>query len=605
MKRFMVPVLVFACALLKAQNTPSYIQSTSTGLSGSSSTITLSGIVAGHALYIAVADGNGSSETITFTDSMGATWTTPSFSLQTAANLAVDADTLAVGCAIAPSSGTDTVTVLVNGTAPLYNNVAVLYEYANSTCTLDGSAVSSNTLNPTVCTSGPLTTATSNDLLFGFCDAVSNGTFSPGSGWLEGATAGESGKQFVLGETQLGSTIGNYTATSSTLTTASEQGTIEIAFKATTSGGGSGGGASITGGGTANTVPMFTGASTVGNSPISVSGSFVGIGTTNPAFQLQVGNFFGVTSEGAGSVVVLPTGNYVRFATLMQEIMRLQSNGYVGIGTTVPGQKLDVEGGGIQSASGGGGGSVITIGDNDPYASYPTANFGTLLFKSHYSTRNTAEIYLIGNNGTYTGDLRFAVDPNTGTPVDRMAITSAGNVGIGTTSPAYNLDVAGVVRAQAGIVFPDGNKQITAWTGVLCGGDYAEAMNAAGGKKNYEAGEVLVLTSGEDSDVEKSREPYSTMVAGIYATKPGVVGRRATLEKSTEDIPMAMVGVVPTKVTTENGAIHKGDLLVTSSTPGYAMKGTDRTKMLGAVIGKAMGSLDAGTGLIEVLVTLQ
>jgi len=68
---------------------------------------------------------------------------------------------------------------------------------------------------------------------------------------------------------------------------------------------------------------------------------------------------------------------------------------------------------------------------------------------------------------------------------------------------------------------------------------------------------------------------------------------------------MAMVGIVPTKVSAENGAIHRGDLLVTSSTPGYAMKGTDRSRMLGAVIGKAMGTLGSGTGVIEVLVTLQ
>jgi hypothetical protein len=35
------------------------------------------------------------------------------------------------------------------------------------------------------------------------------------------------------------------------------------------------------------------------------------------------------------------------------------------------------------------------------------------------------------------------------------------------------------------------------------------------------------------------------------------------------------------------------------------MKGTDRSQMLGAVIGKVMGNLDTGTGVIEVLVTLQ
>jgi hypothetical protein len=68
---------------------------------------------------------------------------------------------------------------------------------------------------------------------------------------------------------------------------------------------------------------------------------------------------------------------------------------------------------------------------------------------------------------------------------------------------------------------------------------------------------------------------------------------------------MAMMGIVPTRVSTENGPILPGDLLVTSSTPGYAMKGTDRGRMLGALIGKALEGLDSGTGIIEVGITLQ
>ena len=68
---------------------------------------------------------------------------------------------------------------------------------------------------------------------------------------------------------------------------------------------------------------------------------------------------------------------------------------------------------------------------------------------------------------------------------------------------------------------------------------------------------------------------------------------------------MAMIGIVPTKVSAENGPIRSGDLLVTSSMPGYAMKGTDRSQMLGAVVGKALGNLHSGTGVINVLVTLQ
>jgi hypothetical protein len=68
---------------------------------------------------------------------------------------------------------------------------------------------------------------------------------------------------------------------------------------------------------------------------------------------------------------------------------------------------------------------------------------------------------------------------------------------------------------------------------------------------------------------------------------------------------MAIVGIVPCKVTAENGPIERGDLLVASSKPGRAMKGTDRNRMLGAVLGKALEPLASGEGVIQVLVTLQ
>jgi hypothetical protein len=68
---------------------------------------------------------------------------------------------------------------------------------------------------------------------------------------------------------------------------------------------------------------------------------------------------------------------------------------------------------------------------------------------------------------------------------------------------------------------------------------------------------------------------------------------------------VAIVGIVPCKVTNENGPIARGDLLVTSSTPGYAMRGSDRTMLPGAIIGKALQPLSGANGKIEVLVTLR
>jgi hypothetical protein len=56
------------------------------------------------------------------------------------------------------------------------------------------------------------------------------------------------------------------------------------------------------------------------------------------------------------------------------------------------------------------------------------------------------------------------------------------------------------------------------------------------------------------------------------------------------------------KVDAGFGAIHAGDLLTTSSHAGYAMKVTDKVAAIGAIIGKALGGLDSGTGTIPVLV---
>ena len=93
----------------------------------------------------------------------------------------------------------------------------------------------------------------------------------------------------------------------------------------------------------------------------------------------------------------------------------------------------------------------------------------------------------------------------------------------------------------------------------------------------------------------------------IPSTKPGVVASPYGVDdpRLGAEIPLAVVGIVPCKVTSENGAIGPGDLLVTSSLPGHAMKGTDRARMLGAIVGKALEPLDSGTGVILVLVTLQ
>lgn len=138
------------------------------------------------------------------------------------------------------------------------------------------------------------------------------------------------------------------------------------------------------------------------------------------------------------------------------------------------------------------------------------------------------------------------------------------------------------------------------------GADYAESVAISGQRQNYQPGDVLVIDQNADRQVALSREPYATNVAGIFSTRPGTLGSQHEMgENPDNEVPVAMVGIVPCKVSTENGPIRRGDLLVTSSTPGYAMRATDRTRMPGAILGKAMQALDAGSAVIEVMVSPQ
>jgi hypothetical protein len=216
----------------------------------------------------------------------------------------------------------------------------------------------------------------------------------------------------------------------------------------------------------------------------------------------------------------------------------------------------------------------------------------------------------VGNIPMFTNPLAPLTSTLTNSVITQASV---GNIGIGTTAPGQKLEVNGNAQidgalnvGNGGIVFPNGGgTQTIAYTGVTCGGDYAESVDVTGSRTNYEPGDVLVIDPDVSGKFLKSAEPYSTSVSGIYSTKPGTLGRRQTTTQSPDEVPMAVVGIVPAKVSAENGPIKRGDLLVSSSKIGYAMKGTDRSRLVGAVIGKAMGNLDTDTGVIEVLVTLQ
>jgi hypothetical protein len=94
-------------------------------------------------------------------------------------------------------------------------------------------------------------------------------------------------------------------------------------------------------------------------------------------------------------------------------------------------------------------------------------------------------------------------------------------------------------------------------------------------------------------------------VAGIVAGGKGL-GSGVRLGVGQFDYDVALAGRVYCNVDATGGSIQPGDLLTTSGTPGYAMKANDLACAQGAILGKAMESLEAGEkGQILVLVTLQ
>lgn len=82
----------------------------------------------------------------------------------------------------------------------------------------------------------------------------------------------------------------------------------------------------------------------------------------------------------------------------------------------------------------------------------------------------------------------------------------------------------------------------------IIGADVAEAFDVEGNTVDYEPGDILVISTDTDRTIEKSSEPYSTLVAGVYATKPGVLLTEENIDSELiGKVPMGVIGVIPTK----------------------------------------------------------
>ncbi len=140
------------------------------------------------------------------------------------------------------------------------------------------------------------------------------------------------------------------------------------------------------------------------------------------------------------------------------------------------------------------------------------------------------------------------------------------------------------------------------------GSDLAEQFDVRRSTGDVKPGMVVSIDPAHPGKLIISDRAYDHRVAGIISgaggVEPGMLMGQSGSEADGEH-PVALTGRVYCWADASNGPIRPGDLLTTSDTPGHAMRVSDHAKAHGAVLGKAMNSLEHGTGLVLVLVSLQ
>lgn len=282
-------------------------------------------------------------------------------------------------------------------------------------------------------------------------------------------------------------------------------------------------------------------------------------------------------------------------------------SGFVGIGTTNPEFLLHVVADGAYHYDSQ---NVAELRSSDSSTTLQAAqsnfslknsnttdnNWARMAFQTSDSNNQNAQGAFIGaqfkshSAGAVTSDLVLGTKPTGNSQQERVRITGAGNVGIGTSSPSALLHVAGDVQV-------DGN----------LAAKYQDVAEWVQARNLLPAGVVVVVDSERRNQIVPASAPYDTRVAGVVSARPGLL----LGEDGENKVKVAHSGRVKVKVDAHYGAISTGDLLVSSPTPGHAMRsepidvGAAKLHRPGTLIGKALEPLENGQGEILVLLTLQ
>jgi hypothetical protein len=225
----------------------------------------------------------------------------------------------------------------------------------------------------------------------------------------------------------------------------------------------------VQGSGTTNYIPKFTASGTIGNSSIIDNGTITAYTNafyvyqtagTGAAFYMTGGGtdatISSVTSGGAnqnlnlmGSTLSLWTGTLGGLA--YTERMRISTTGNVGIGTTSTPVKF-------------------TIANADTRIEFDQLNSTTSYLEAINTARSTSNFFSM-----YTRGLNIWTRPSgTGTYAQTMTITDSGNVGIGTSSPNFILQVNKSDGGASVTQYTNADTGTASSNGLLCGIDSGE-----------------------------------------------------------------------------------------------------------------------------------
>ncbi|MDW8030977.1 MAG: S8 family peptidase [Candidatus Bipolaricaulota bacterium] len=224
----------------------------------------------------------------------------------------------------------------------------------------------------------------------------------------------------------------------------------------------------------------------------------------------------------------------------------------------------------------------------------PTVTFQVVLFEAtNHVLFNYQDVVFGGNcsgmdkGGSATVGVQVSTSDATQIGFNSQILSN--NLQVHWTTEVLNTAALFRVERTTGNVYTDGSF-------IAGGADLAEYVRVS---EEVSPGDVLELDPDNPKSYRKARSAYSPLIAGVVSSTPGVV---LEAKRAPEGwAPLALMGRVPVKATTEGGPIRPGDLLTSSSKPGYAMRCANPQICEGALLGKALEELKTGEGVILVL----